>query len=251
MPATAIPRLDAAELARALRAGIHRVLTASEHLDRINVFPVPDGDTGTNLAITLSATLGVLKRPAPAHAGRLLTEVADAALDGARGNSGAILAQFFLGLGDRAGHLATLDAAEFADAIAGGATYARDALAEPREGTILTVLADVAGELKGLVGDGVRDFRALLARALDRAERSLEATRGQLDVLAAADVVDAGAAGFVLLLAGVAAYLDSGELDESEVAFAAVPTEPEAAGGEAKLEHRWCTECMVSGRPNG
>jgi len=247
MPAAVISRLDAAELARALRAGIHRVLTQSEHLDRINVFPVPDGDTGTNLAITLTAMLGVLKRPAPAHAGRLLTEVADAALDGARGNSGAILAQFFLGLGDRAGHLASLSAAEFADAVAGGASYARDALTEPREGTILTVLSDVAGELKRLVADGVADFRALLGRALARAERSLEATRSQLDVLARADVVDAGAAGFVLLLAGVAAYLDSGELDESEVAFGTVPTEPESAGGEARLEHRWCTECMVSG----
>src|SRR5512136_2035494 len=125
MPAAVMPRLDAAELGRALRAGIHRVLARQEHLDRINVFPVPDGDTGTNLAITMTAMLGVLKRPPFDHASRLLTQIADAALDGARGNSGAILAQFFLGLGDRAGHLAELSAVEFADAVQGGAAYAR------------------------------------------------------------------------------------------------------------------------------
>lgn len=247
MPAAVMPRLDAAELGRALRAGIHRVLARQEHLDRINVFPVPDGDTGTNLAITMTAMLGVLKRPPFDHAGRLLTQVADAALDAARGNSGAILAQFFLGLGDRAGHLAELSAVEFADAVQGGAAYAREALADPREGTILTVLQDVATELRRLAADGVGDIRALVRRGLERAERSLEATRDQLDVLHKANVVDAGAAGFVTLLEGVSAYLDTGELDESEISFGAVPSEPESAGGEASLEHRWCTECLVSG----
>ncbi|HUO78922.1 MAG TPA: DegV family protein [Steroidobacteraceae bacterium] len=248
MPAAVMPRLGAAELGRALRAGIRRLLEQQEHLDRINVFPVPDGDTGTNLALTMMAVQGVLRqRPPVDHAGRLLTEVADAALDGARGNSGAILAQFFLGLGDRAGHLAELSAREFAEAVQGGAAYARDALADPREGTILTVLQDVATELRRLAADGVDDIRALVRRALERAQRSLEATREQLDVLHKANVVDAGAAGFVTLLEGVSAYLDSGELDESEVSFGAVPSEPESSGGEARLEHRWCTECLVSG----
>ena len=223
MPAAAMPRLDAAELGRALRAGIHRLLARQEHLDRINVFPVPDGDTGTNLAITMTAVLGVLRRPPFDHAGRLLTEVADAALDGARGNSGAILAQFLLGLGDRAGHLEALSAGEFAEAVQGGAAYAREALADPREGTILTVLQDVATELRRLAADGVLDIRALVRRGLARAERSFEATRDQLDVLQRANVVDAGAAGFVTLLEGVSAYLDSGELDESEISFGAVP----------------------------
>jgi uncharacterized protein len=247
LPATGLRQLDAAQLGRALRAGIHRLLARQEHLDRINVFPVPDGDTGTNLAITMTAVLGVLKRRPFNHAGRLLTEVADAALDGARGNSGAILAQFFLGLGDRAGHLEALSAGEFAEAVQGGAAYAREALADPREGTILTVLQDVATELRRLAADGVLDIRALLRRGLERAERSLEATREQLDELHRANVVDAGAAGFVTLLEGVSAYLDSGELDESEISFGTVPSEPESAGGEASLEHRWCTECMVSG----
>jgi len=241
------PRLSVYGLRRALIAGIQRVIADRDELNRINVFPVPDGDTGTNLAFTLGAVLQGVRKPRFASAGDVLHCAAAEANDGARGNSGAILAQFFLGLGDRAGHLAELSATEFAEAVQGGASYARDALADPREGTILTVLQDVATELKRLAAGGVDDIRALVRRALERAERSLEATRDQLEVLHKANVVDAGAAGFVTLLEGVSAYLDSGELDETETSFSAVPTEPESAGGEASLAHRWCTECMVSG----
>jgi DegV family protein with EDD domain len=246
MPKAVITRLDAVELGRALRAGIHRLLERQEHLDRINVFPVPDGDTGTNLALTMGAVLGVLKRPAD-HAGRLLTDVADAALDGARGNSGAILAQFLLGVGDRVGHLAELTPVEFAAAVAGGARYAREALAEPREGTILTVLQDVANDLGAFAASRAADFRALLGHAVERARISLEATRDQLEVLHRANVVDAGAAGFVELLEGIAGYLETGRLDESDVRFDVVSSEHESSGGETCLEHRWCTECLVSG----
>lgn len=247
MSTAVLARLDAVELDRALRAGIHRLLQRQEHLDRINVFPVPDGDTGTNLALTMGAVLAVLRHSTFDHVGRLLTAVADAALDGARGNSGAILAQFLLGLGDRVGHLKELTPAEFADAMQGGARYAREALADPREGTILTVLQDVAADLKAFAATGVADFRALLGHALARAQVSLAATREQLEALQRAGVVDAGAAGFVTLLEGIADYLTTGRLDESDVVFSLAPVEPESSGGEACLEHRWCTECMVSG----
>ncbi len=247
MSTAVIARLDAVALERALRAGIHRLLLRQEHLDRINVFPVPDGDTGTNLALTMGAVLVVLKRTTFDHAGRLLTAVADAALDGARGNSGAILAQFLLGLGDGAGHLEALTPSDFADAMQGGARCAREALSDPRDGTILTVLQDVAVDLKTCVASGVADFGALLGHALARAQVSLEGTRDQLDVLRKAGVVDAGAAGFVTLLEGFCDYLATGQLDETEVTFDAASLEPESSGGEACLEHRWCTECMVSG----
>ena len=246
MGVRAVARLGGVELGRALRAGIRRLQSEREHLDRINVFPVPDGDTGTNLALTMGAVLAALKRSTPTHAGKLLTEVADAALDGARGNSGAILAQFLLGVGDQAGQLAELPPPEFAAAVAAGARYAREALAIPREGTILTVLQAVGEELGAATGAGVDDFGTLLRRGLARGRLALEATRGQLEVLTRADVVDAGAAGFIALLEGMSAYLDTGELDESEPAVASAGDEREAAGGEASLEHRWCTECMLS-----
>ncbi len=169
--------LDGTRLRHALRAGIRRLLQQQEHLNKINVFPVPDGDTGTNMALTLSAVLPVLRSRDEVHAGQMLTRVADAALDGARGNSGAILAQFFLGLCDRVGHLKQLTVHDFADGVHGGAVYARESLAEPREGTILTVLTDFAAEVRTQVArHDVRDFRALFDRALARARASVEAT---------------------------------------------------------------------------
>jgi dihydroxyacetone kinase-like predicted kinase len=141
LTSSAIDALDGAQLADALRAGIYRLFEKTDHINKINVFPVPDGDTGTNMSMTLAAVLAAVERSPQDHAGRLLVSAADAALDGARGNSGAILAQFLLGLGDRAGHLARVGARDFALAAAAGATYARDALTQPREGTLLTVLA--------------------------------------------------------------------------------------------------------------
>jgi DegV family protein with EDD domain len=248
MSVAVLARLDGRELARGLHAGIRRLLQQQEHLDKINVFPVPDGDTGTNLAITMRAVLGVLGAGPVAHAGQVLTRVADAALDGARGNSGSILAQFFLGVGDRAGHLAELSPRDFAEAVQSGATYARDALAEPREGTILTVLQDFAAEVRAHANAGLDDFRELVRRGLDRAHRSLDGTKQQLDSLKKADVVDAGAAGFVVLLEGFNEYLETGELDESAPLPAAEHAgEEHAAGAEESLSHRWCTECVVTG----
>lgn len=239
--------LDGTRLALLLRAGIHRLLSREEVINKINVFPVPDGDTGTNLALTLHAVLQSLRARPDVHAGQLLTRVADAALDGARGNSGAILAQFLLGVGDRAGHLPQITAEDFAQAVAGGASYARDALAEPREGTILTVVADFAHEVGELVGrHGVRDFRHLFTRGLERARTSLEATRDQLESLRKANVVDAGAMGFVELLAGIVHYFETGELAEDD-AVSVIREDETTAGEEQDLSHRFCTECVVSG----
>jgi DegV family protein with EDD domain len=229
-----------------LRSGIYRVFSRQEHLNKINVFPVPDGDTGTNLAMTLRAVLAAIEREPPAHTGALLTRIADAAIDGARGNSGAILAQFLLGLGDRLVNQAQLTAADFASAVLGGAGYARDALTEPREGTILSVLTDFGRALERLVrSESVRDFRALFARSLPALHASLAATSAQLEALRDANVVDAGAQGFVDLVEGMNVYFETGEVGEA-TAPASVPEE-ELAVGSLDTTHRFCTECVISG----
>ena len=244
----AVDALDGTRLSLALRAGILRLLSREEVINKINVFPVPDGDTGTNLALTLHAVLSSIRSEPDEHAGRLLVRAADAALDGARGNSGAILAQFLLGVGDRAGHLESLDAEQFAAAVTDGASYAREAMTEPREGTILTVLTDFAHEVREQVAThGVRDFRRLFDRALERARRSLEATRTQLEALRKANVVDAGALGFVEMVAGMSDYLETGEVAEDDSVVRVLHEEHSAAGEEQDLTHRYCTECMVSG----
>src|SRR5687767_2265508 len=127
MTTSAVAYLDGVRLRRALQAGIHRVISRQDHLNKINVFPVPDGDTGTNIAFTMNAILGGMSRSVERHCGRLLIVVADSALDGARGNSGAILAQFFQGLADAASSEDKLTLQRFAGAVASGAQYARDA----------------------------------------------------------------------------------------------------------------------------
>lgn len=238
--------LDGVRLSDALRAGIYRLFAQTEHINKINVFPVADGDTGTNLSMTLSAVLATLERTPTAHAGTVLVRVADAAIDGARGNSGAILAQFLLGLGDWAGHLAQLSARDFAAAVKRGAKYAHDALTEPREGTLLTVLRDFAHELERLAGvERLGEFHLLIARGLTRARESLERTRSQLEELRAANVVDAGAQGFVELLDGMSSYFETGEVGEMRA--------PEHHADEAlapaavATDQRYCTECVISG----
>jgi uncharacterized protein len=234
--------LSAQELAAAFRAGAYRLFSRQEHLDKINVFPVPDGDTGTNLSMTMHAVLVAMDREPTRHAGRLLTAMADAAIDGARGNSGAILAQFLLGLGDAAERLERIAVAEFVKAFHSGAEYARSALTEPREGTLLTVLRDFADALKREVA---KDFRTLFSRCIEHARKSLASTRGQLDVLRAANVVDAGAQGFVEILEGMNTYFDTGEVGE---ATAPQHNASEAmAHGEVDTAHRFCTECVISG----
>ena len=250
--APGIAYLDGRRLSRGLLAGIARVVADAEHLNRINVFPVPDGDTGTNLAVMLGAVRKALLQQRERHAGKLLEIVADAALDGARGNSGAILAQFFHGLCDASLDHRLLTTARFADAVERGAGYARDALNEPREGTILTVIRDFGAELQAQLATGGQDFATLLERGVERARRSLAATTGQLEALRRAGVVDAGAQGFVDLLQGITDFVRHGTLrggPEARDPGIAIATAPEGffETGDESQGHRWCTECLVHG----
>jgi hypothetical protein len=239
--------LNGARLSRLLRAGIQRLLADQEHLNRINVFPVADGDTGTNMALTLHAVLASLRRDPNDHAGSTLIHAADAALDGARGNSGAILAQFLLGMGDSASTHSSLSTVQFANAVTAGATYARDSLCEPREGTVLTVISDFATETNRLASGGLQDFLGLFSQALVRARKSLQRTSEQLEELRAARVVDAGAKGFIDLIEGMTDHLHR-DVDAEPVETSSVSVASSEAAGEAHdLSHRFCTECIVSG----
>ncbi|HWP95163.1 MAG TPA: DegV family protein [Gammaproteobacteria bacterium] len=253
MHAATLPRvayLDGARLRRGLMAGIHRVISRQDYLNRINVFPVPDGDTGTNIAFTLNSILAGMAQSVERHVGRLLAAVADAALDGARGNSGAILAQFFQGFSDAASDAEELTLESFASAVKSGAEYARDALAEPREGTLVSVLRDFAEALADYVArTHEADFLAALEHGLARAEVSLADTPNHLAVLKKAGVVDAGAQGFVDLVRGVVDFAKNGSLRSLpplDLAHIGEYAE-QAVSHEADLSHRYCTECVITG----
>jgi DegV family protein with EDD domain len=240
--------LDGLQLANLLRAGIYRLFEKTDHINKINVFPVPDGDTGTNMSLTLSAVLASLDRGPEPHAGSMLVRAADAALDGARGNSGAILAQFLLGLGDAAGHLSRLSIGEFVIALRKGAGYAKEALSQPREGTLLTVLREFADATEAQAARS-QNFQSLFTHSLTRVNEALEATRHQLEELRSANVVDAGALGFVEVLEGMRRFLDTGELG---TAVAPVHTGDELMAGtappSADQDYRYCTECLVTAK---
>lgn len=243
------PVIRGPALRRALIAGARRVIAQRELLNRINVFPVPDGDTGSNLAFTLGGVLaGALSRRTH-DAGELLRRVGEDAVDGARGNSGAILAQFLTGLAEAAGPARALDAPAFARAVRAGARSARQALSEPREGTILSVIAAFADALD--TGGGV-ELGEWYRRALEHSRRALADTPNQLPVLARAGVVDAGAQGFVDLLEGIGEFIASGTLGDDVAGADDGPADLEAAQAHGELadadpDHRWCSECLLVG----
>lgn len=250
MPGSITRTLDGDALADALVSGIHRVIGEQELLNHINVFPVADGDTGTNLSLSLGAALALLQGPGEKHLGTLLASMADALLDSARGNSGAIVAQFFQGVSDSAGELSRFTTRTFSKAIARGSEYAHDALSKPREGTILTVIAAVADavdEHAGTTDDG--DFPALMKVAARRADEALAKTTEQLDVLRKAGVVDAGAKGFVEFIQGMSEFIRHGRI-AAKPDLSALHTEMATtwmAGSAEDSEFRYCTECIVTG----
>jgi fatty acid kinase/fatty acid kinase fatty acid binding subunit len=194
--------LSGHSFADSLRAGAYAVVKGQATLDRINVFPVADADTGANLAATLTAAAAGLGRTPPPGIGMAARMAADAALIGARGNSGAIFAQFLHGLAEGLHSKHDVAAGEFALAAAGGVQSAYLAVQHPREGTILSVLKAWARELAENA-DRVPDFRDLMSHALDAARVALAATPTQLQVLARNRVVDAGGQGFVYFLEGM------------------------------------------------
>jgi hypothetical protein len=256
--------------ARLLQSGVYAVVRSQDALDRINVFPVADADTGANLAATLSAAAAGLGRTPPASLGTAARVAADAALVGARGNSGAIFAQFLHGLADGLHLKKDAVAGEFALAAAGGVKSAYQAVQHPREGTILSVLRAWAGELSASA-DRLPDFRDLMNRALETAREALAATPTQLEVLARNRVVDAGGQGFVYFLEGMLAPLRDRAVPDLAVLesltfpaayrelagasgghaggfMASGPTRATGGRGEEVDERfRYCAEALLSG----
>lgn len=240
-----IRTLDGPRLHRGFLAGARNIQARQEALNSINVFPVPDGDTGTNLAATVqSVSEGTVISRSVSDTS---ASMADAALLGARGNSGLIFAQFLYGFSQEAGGKDEMDARAFGRAVSGAIPYAREALSKPVEGTILTVMQDWASEVDSLTRRS-NDFANLFPGSLDVARKSLSETPLKLAVLARAGVVDAGAQGFVDFLEGVVSFLESGDLRN----FAPTTGIPAISHihedfQDGEPEYRFCTEALLSG----
>ncbi len=242
-----ISYLDGIRFKRGLLAAADRLIHHCDHLNTINVFPVPDGDTGTNMARTMRRVVNDLKDSTETSVGAVCTRVANSALLGARGNSGIILAQFFCGLSEGTQGMIRISPEEFVHVVRRAATRALEAISNPQDGTIVTVIQDWSEHLR-LAVTRENDFFDLLQNSLARAKRSLRETTNRLPSLKKAGVVDSGAQGFVYLLDGVVDFLNKGRLD---VSWSKAPTpleEPDIhISPEESLSNRFCTECLISG----
>jgi DegV family protein with EDD domain len=238
--------LDGPRLRRSLLAACEHARGQRAELNRINVFPVPDGDTGTNLVLTLNAIADHLRRCTDRELSVVAYQAAQGAVVGARGNCGMMLSHFLLGFAESVQTRARIDATEFGTALVAGSERLQAALERPVEGTILTVIRDAAQAARTSLTD---DFVPLVAHMVEEAKKSLAATPDLLPALKEAGVVDAGAKGFVGLLEGVL-HLVNGQL--------AVGTASEPVGAEAEpvflpeypsdQEHyQFCTEALVRG----
>lgn len=225
--------LTAADLFQALQAALSVLEAQEEALNAINVFPVPDGDTGTNMLLTLRSTLTEAERQVPqqenASVAQLLEALGRGALMGARGNSGVILSQIVRGLARGVGPARELDARALVQGLEEATRLAYQVITQPREGTILTVVREAAEAARAALERGETDVVAVLGEAARAARESVERTPQLLPVLAEAGVVDAGGQGLWLVLEAMRRRL-TGE-----------PLESLAPPGRASLQREWVT----------
>ena len=222
----------------------------SKHMDEVNdlnVFPVPDGDTGTNMSRTMEGGLSEISTDGSMNVGELSSKFAHGVLLGARGNSGVILSQIFAGIGEELKQYDTVSAKELAIAYKNGIKKAYASVKNPTEGTILTVFRESSEYAAENIDDSssVEDFLKL---HIDAAKRSLAHTKEILPILAEADVVDSGGAGYLYIALGMYEAL-IGELDPDYKSISS----PEAAPKlnidlftrDSKLEYGYCTEFLL------
>ncbi len=242
-----IRTLDAKEFAAMITAGAAKLYAEREAVNELNVFPVPDGDTGTNMSMTMNAAAEALAT----DPGRNLSEAADkvsfATLRGARGNSGVILSQIFRGFAKFVKKEDVCTGKELAHALASGADAAYKAVMKPTEGTILTVIKEVAkgAYCKSLLGE--EDVLIVLRSAVKGGNEALKKTPKMLPALKKAGVVDAGGKGLMLILEGALEYLETGKVEAKETF---VPKKQEEKTAHVQntaedIKFRYCTEFLI------
>jgi DAK2 domain fusion protein YloV len=234
-------------------ASAHAALAAhASKIDALNVYPVPDGDTGTNMLLTIRSILEKVSASPGLEGEEVARVVSRAALMGARGNSGVILSQIVRGACEVLGEARTLDAARVSAALVGAREKAYASVSDPVEGTMLSVIKDAAGAAQACVERGEKDRLEVLRGAAREAHASVKRTPELLDVLAEAGVVDAGGLGVAVILDSLVAALGGEELAPADLLEAETPE----GGGERlretvahSAEEAWgyCTEFFVNG----
>ena len=234
----------------ALISAANNLANNRKQCDDLNIFPVPDGDTGTNMSLTFSNAARELEKLAGETAGKVAATNASALLRGARGNSGVITSLLFRGFAKGIGNDEFVTSQNIAAAFSAGVDAAYKAVMKPTEGTILTV-ARVASEYANAANDAGKEAIEVFEAAIEGAEKALAETPELLPVLKKAGVVDAGGFGFVLILKGMlSVFKDGVMIKSSATAHENEPEEEESrnAAGEFETEitFTYCTECIVN-----
>lgn len=236
-------------LRNAVISGANNIANNRHSVDELNVFPVPDGDTGTNMTLTIKNAAKELTVVSNKNVSEVADITASALLRGARGNSGVILSLIFRGIAKGLKGKDTAEGAELAAALQNGVSAAYKAVMKPTEGTILTVVRMAAGAAEEAVKSGDKDFVLVFEKALLGAKDALEKTPEMLPVLKKAGVVDAGGCGLVTIFEGMLSVFKDGVVIESQEAPKEVAKQEKrtnaAAEFDGEITFTYCTEFIV------
>ncbi|TAA70430.1 DAK2 domain-containing protein [Planococcus salinarum] len=243
--------LNGVKFAEMVQMGSHHLFQNADYVDALNVFPVPDGDTGTNMNLSMTSGAKETEANVQEHIGKTASALSKGLLMGARGNSGVILSQLFRGFSKAIVNEKELSAKQLADAFQHGVETAYKAVMKPVEGTILTVAKDSAAKGVDLAKDEM-DIIVLFEGIVTEAKASLERTPDLLPVLKEVGVVDSGGQGLVYVYEGFLACLKGEELPEKHVNnsmtdLVSAEHHKTIAGfmDTADIEFGYCTEFMV------
>jgi hypothetical protein len=234
---TAVDRLDATHLRAVVETYRDALAAHREPINRLNVYPVPDGDTGTNMSLTLTSVCDDLAAVAGDDLAAVCAAISRGSLMGARGNSGVILSQILRGLSGTVAEAGGCDGPTLAAALRSASDAAYGAVMRPVEGTILTVVRASADGADASMAGGATGLVEVLDAALAAAGDALEKTPEQLPVLAEAGVVDAGGTGFVLLLDAMAHVVDGRAVPPPRVGEGAVRSDAHLVQRTADDDH--------------
>jgi DAK2 domain fusion protein YloV len=242
----AFDRVDGALLKEMVLNGAAMLESGKAEINQLNVFPVPDGDTGTNMSLTMANACREVQALQELTCHSVAEALARGALKGARGNSGVILSQLFRGFYRGVDGLTDLDAKQFAAALRSGVETAYKAVMKPREGTILTVSRAFAEEAARQAA-AEDDVSAVMESAMAMGELTLSKTPEMLDVLKKAGVVDAGGKGLLVIYSGFLYSLRGNGLLSLEQKAAEAPAETPgpAITGQETIEKGYCTEFLI------
>ena len=225
-------------------SGANNLYNKRHTVDELNVFPVPDGDTGTNMSMTAQNMAKSLKELQTDSASKAVDVMSFATLRGARGNSGVILSQFFRGMSKSLNGKTECSAEDFALALKNGSDTAYNAVMNPTEGTILTVAREAAQAAVETQGEIIDVIKA----AVEKGNETLSKTPDMLPALKKAGVVDAGGQGWMFVLEGVLQYLESGKITAAEMSEDSEEKKssaPQQSTDTENIKYMYCTEFIV------